>query len=160
MKFFVAQVTRYKWGPFELAQLQSNPDQGYDMRLIVGGGAANFLIENSRKLFTLTLGAVYNREYVTGSTNVDQSAEALAGIGFRRFKRGSHSPSVQLNLQTFTNMTDTPRFRAALLFNVSWKVFGNFQASFLLNDNYDSRPPGTDSVKNDMSVVTSFGYTF
>lgn len=160
VKFFVAQVTRYKWGPFELAQLQSNPDQGYDARLIVGGGAANFFIENSRKLFTLTLGAVYNRENVTDSADVDQSAEALAGIAFRRFKRGSHSPSVQLNLQTFTNMTDTPRFRAALLFNVSWKVFGNFQASFLLNDNYDSRPPGTDSVKNDMSVVTSFGYTF
>jgi len=87
-------------------------------------------------------------------------AEALVGVAFRRFKRGSHSPSVQLSLTTFTNVTDTPRFRAVFKFNVGWKIIGDFKFSFQVNNSYDSDPPGTDSNKNDLSLVTSIGYTF
>ena len=160
LKFVLAQVSKNKWGPFELGELQSNPDQGYDVRLIVGGGAANFLIEESTRLLVLSLGAVYNRETVTDAPDADDSAEALVGITFRRFKRGSHSPSVQVGLQTFTNMTDTPRFRAVFNFNISWKIIGDFKFNFQVNNSYDSDPPGTDSENNDGSVVTSIGYTF
>jgi hypothetical protein len=37
------------------------------------------------------LGAVYNRENVTDGSNVDESAEALVGVTFRRFKPGRSS---------------------------------------------------------------------
>jgi hypothetical protein len=160
LKLILAQVVKNKWGAFELAQLQSNPDQGYDMRYIAGGGASNFLIESSTKLLSLNLGAVYNREDVTDSSDVDQSAEALIAVAFRRFKRGSHSPSVQLSLMTFTNMTDTPRFRAVFNFNVGWKIVGDFKFNFQVNNSYDSDPPGTDAKNNDLTLVTSIGYTF
>ncbi len=160
VQLLLAQVTKKQWGSFELGQIASNPDQGYDLRYIVGGGATNVFIESSRKLFFLNLGAVYNRENVTDSSDVEESAEALVGVAFRRFKRGSHSPSVQLSLTTFTNMTDTPRFRAVFKFNVGWKIIGDFKFSFQVNNSYDSDPPGTDSKNNDLSVVTSVGYTF
>ena len=160
LKLTLLQAGKKKWGTFELAQLQSNPDQGYDLRTILGGGASNFLIENSTKLFSLNLGGVYNREVVTGSPDVDNSLEAFIGVGFRRFKRGSHSPSVRLSLGTFTNVTDTPRFRAVLGFNVGWKIVGDFKFSFQVNNSYDSAPPGTDAENNDLSLVTSVGYTF
>ena len=61
----------------------------------------------------LNLGIVYNREQVTDSSDVDGSAEALVSIGFQRFKRSSHSPNVQLNFATFTNISGTSRFRTA-----------------------------------------------
>ena len=160
MKLLLAQAGKNKWGTFELGQLQSNPNQGFDLRSIVGGGAAKFFVESSRKLLSLSLGAVYNREKVTDSSEVDESAEALVGVAFRRFKRGSHSPSVQLSLITFTNVTDTPRFRAVFNFNVGWKIVGDFKFSFQVNNSYDSDPPGTDSKNNDLSLVTSVGYTF
>ena len=145
---------------FELGQIASNPDQGYDLRYLIGGGAARFLIESSRKLFLLNLGAVYNRENVTDGSDGEESAEALVGVAFRRFKRGSHSPSVQGDLTTFTNVTNTPRFRAVLRLNVNWKIVGDFKFSVQVNDSYDSDPPGTDSKKNNLSLVTSVGYTF
>jgi len=47
-----------------------------------------------------------------------------------------------------------------LNFSVGWKVIGDFQFSFQVNNNYDSQPPGTDAKNNDVSVVTSVGYTF
>jgi len=159
-KLIVAQVARNKWGTFEQGQLQSNPNQGYDLRFLAGGGAADFLIEDSRKFLVLILGAVYDREDVTGSSEVDESIEALAGVGFRRFKLGSHSPSVQLSLETFTNMTNSPRFRSVLNFNVSWQIIGDFKFNFQVNSSYDSNPPGVDSENNDLTVVTSIGYSF
>ena len=151
---------RKRWGPFEVGQLASNPAQGYDQRFLVGAGAAGFLIENSRKLLTVNLGAVYNRENVTDGLDAEDSAEALVGVTFRRFKRGSHSPNVRLSLNTFTNVTDTPRFRAVFVFIVDWKIVGDFKFSLKVRDSYDSNPPGTDSNNNDLTVVNSIGYTF
>jgi hypothetical protein len=160
LKAILAQIAKKQWGSFELGQLQSNPAQGYDLRLIVGGGAARFFIATSKKLFILNLGAVYNREIVTDSSDVEESVAAVVGLGYRRFKLGSHSPNVQLGLQTFTNVTDTPRLRVVLTCNVNWKIIGDFKFSVQINNSYDSNPPGVDSKNNDLSLVTSIGYTF
>lgn len=155
-----ALVPRKKWGWFGLGGLASNPAQGFDLRSIVGGGASYFLIERSDRLLLLTLGPVYNREEVTDSPEVDDSAEALVGFAFRRFRRGSHSPSVILGLETFTNLTDTPRFRLVFNFQVSWQVIGNLTFGVQVTNSYDSDPPGADSRNNDSSLTSSVGYSF
>ena len=160
LKLVSTRVAKKKWSSFGLGGLQSNPDQGYDLRSIVGCGASYFFIEGSGKFLILTMGPVYNREEVTGSSEVDNSAEALVGLAFRRFKRGSHSPSVILSLETFTNLTDTPRFRTASNFQVSWEIIGNFTFSVQVTNNYDSDPPGTGADKNNIAVTSSVGYTF
>jgi hypothetical protein len=160
LKLILAQIAQQKWGSFEVGAVGANPDLGYDLRWIFGGGAMNFLIESSRQSLAFYVGGVYNRENVAGNSDVDESAEALVGLGFRRFKRGSHSPGVHVNLTTFTNVTDTPRFRATLNFNVAWKIVGDFKFNFQIIENYDSDPPGTDPNNNDLSLVTSVGYTF
>ena len=41
--FVLVQLTKKKWSPFELGQVESNPDQGYDLRTNLGGGAALLL---------------------------------------------------------------------------------------------------------------------
>ena len=128
--------------------------------MILGGGAVNFLIENSGALLSLSLGVVYNREDVADSPEVTDSGEALVAVSFYRFKRGSHSPSLKVSLMTFTNVTEGSRFRAVLSFNIGWKIIGNFKFSLQANNSYDSDPPGVDSKNNDLTLVTSFGYTF
>jgi hypothetical protein len=160
LKLILAQVAKQRWGTFEVAQLQSNPNQGYDVRSILGGGAANFLVENSGALLSLSLGVVYNREAVTDSPEVTDSGEALVAVSLYRFKRGSHSPSLKVSLMTFTNLTEGSRFRAVLNFNIAWKIIGNFKFSVQANNSYDSDPPGLDSKNNDLTLVTSLGYTF
>ncbi len=160
LKLAMTQILRKKWGLFELGELQANPAQGYDLRVIVGGGASTFLIEDSWRLLVLNLGIVYNRENVTDGSEVDGSAEALVSISFQRFKRSSHSPNVQLNFATFANIGGTSRFRSVLNFQVNWKIAGNFKFGVQVNNGYDSNPPGTDSQNNDLSLVTSLGYTF
>jgi hypothetical protein len=159
-QYIMSRIVKKKWGVFGLGAIQSNPAQGYKVRLIAGGGATNFFIEDSWRLLALNLGIVYNRENVTGAADVDDSAEALVSVAFERYKRSSHSPSVQLSFAAFTQISDNPRFRTGLNLNVSWKVVGDFKFSVQVNNSHDSNPPGTDSNKNDFSLVTSIGYTF
>ena len=117
-------------------------------------------VERSRTLAALNLGLVYNREDVTDESDVDESAEAMAGVAYRSSQRGSYSPSVQLRAMTFTTLNDTHRFRTVLNFNIGWKIIGAFKFSCQINNSYDSQPPGTDAENTDVSVVTSVGYTF
>jgi hypothetical protein len=159
LDLLVSQIGPGQWGAFELGALQSNRDLGYDLRVIAGGGATKFLIEDSRATLGLFLGVVYNREQVAGNSDVDESGEALIGAAFRLFKRGSHSPSIQISLATFTNLTGASRFRAAFSLNLGWKIIGNFILNFDVSESYDTDPPGT-GVNNNLTIVTSVGFTF
>lgn len=130
------------------------------MRTLLGGGITKFFVENSAQLVGLSIGAVYNREDVTGSDETDDSAEFLAGVSYRRYKRDAYSPSIQTSLNLFTDIGSERRYRAVFNFNIGWKIIQNFTFNFQINNSYDSDPPGTDSSKNNFVVVTSIGYTF
>ena len=161
LQLVLAQVTKGKWGPFELGAIQSNPAQGYDIRTLLGGGASRFFVESTAHMFSLNLGAVYNREKVTDSDEVDSTAEVLAAISFRRYKRASDSPGIETSLAVYTDaISDDPRYRADFNFIVAWKIVGDYNFNFSVNNSYDSNPPGADANKNNVVIVTSIGYTF
>jgi len=161
LQLIMAQVSKGNWGPFELGAIQSNPDQGYDIRTLLGGGASRFFVESTAHLFALYLGAVYNREEVTGGDEVDNTAELLTAIAFRRYKSASNSPGIETSLNVFTDITsDDRRYRADFKFNIAWKIISKYKFNFSVNNSYDSSPPGVDANKNNFVVVTSIGYTF
>jgi len=160
IQLLLAQVRKKRWGPFELAAIQSNPDQGYDIRTLLGGGASRFLIENSVYLLALNLGAVYNREEVTNSDEVDNNAELLTGLSFRHYKGNAYSPAIETSLNIFTDANPDRRHRAVLKFKVAWKIIHDFTFNLRIDDSYDSNPPGVDASNNNIVVVTSIGHTF
>jgi hypothetical protein len=160
IELLLARVSKGKWGPFAMGAVQSNPDQGYDVRTLVGGGATRFLVESSARLFALNIGAVYNRENVTDSDEIDDTGELLTAISFRRYKRDSHSPAIETSLNVFTDIASERRVRAVFNFNIAWKIIHDFTFNFKVNNSYDSDPPGTDANKNNVVIVTSIGYTF
>ncbi len=160
LEFVHVRLFSEGWGFFQMGQVQSNPFQGYDLRSILGGGASKFLIGSAQKVLGLNFGAVYTREEVTDSSSVDSSAEVLVGLVFQRFKRGSHSPSINIGLQTFSTVFDDSRLRLALTASITWKVVGNFSFNVQVNENYDTRPPSADADENDFTLMTGFGYTF
>lgn len=105
-------------------------------------------------------GLVYVREEVVDSTRVDNSAAALLGIDFGSYSYDHPKRTLTLGINSFTNITDTPRFRVQLSFKLSWEVINNFDVSLNILESYDSRPPTEDAEKNDLSFVTSLGYSF
>jgi hypothetical protein len=145
---------------FGLTQVQSNPDQGYNLRWVIGGGAGKFLVERSDMLANVIAGLVYERESITNSDAVDNSAEVLLGIDFGSFKYKQLDRIITMTLNTFTNVTDTPRFRAQLNFKLNWEIVNNFNLGISVLDSYDSRPPTVDAESNDLALTTSVGYSF
>lgn len=158
--FRQTQFMKQKRNIFWLLQLQSNPDQGYSLRSVLGGGAGWFLVHTNRELFNFSGGLVYDREEVTGSDQVDNDAEVLLGLEYGSFRYGGLKRIVTLSLNTFTNVTNTPRLRVQLNFKTNWEIISNFNFSFSILESYDSEPPTDDAAENDLSLVTSFGYSF
>ena len=160
IQLLLTQVLKESWGPFELGALQSNPAQGYDVRTLLGGGISKFFIENTARLLALNLGVVYNREEVTDSAEVNDVAELLTSIAFRRYKHDAYSPAIDITLTAFTDISSEERYRAAFKFNMAWKIIHDYTFNFRIDDSYDSNPPGEGANKNNIVLVTSIGYTF
>jgi hypothetical protein len=145
---------------FALGQVQSNPNQGYDLRTVGGGGFGLALHQMSSGFTLAKLGLVVDREVVTDSTEVTSNVQALLGFRFSRYRTVSPKYRVDLNANTFTYLTDSPRFRAQVSFQLSFDVINNMSVSLSVQDSYDSRPATADATKNDLSVTSSLGYTF
>jgi hypothetical protein len=145
---------------FGIGQLQSNPNQGFDLRSVAGGGVGVFLREASGGFILLSGGVVADREQVTGSPEVNTNAEALVGLRLANYRSDFPRRRISLGVNTFTNLTNSPRFRAQIDLKISWEIIRHLIVSLNFLDNYDSRPPTEDAAKNDLSVTTSLGYTF
>lgn len=143
-----------------IGQLQSNPNQGFDLRAIAGGGFGALLQLSSGGFALLSAGATVDREQVTDSSEVNTDVQAL--VAFRWVRYRTHYPRrrFSLGLSTFTNITNTPRFRMQLRLRLSWEIVRHLIVALNFLDTYDSRPPTEDAVKNDFSFTTSLGYTF
>ena len=139
--FRVTRKLKKVSGVYGVFQLQSNPDQGFNLRSVVGGGYDRFLVHRQNGYFIVNAGLVYDREQVVGSTQVDNSAEVTVGLQFANFSLDNPSRTITIGFDTFTNVTDTSRFRAQLSFNLTWQIINNFNLGITLLDSYDTRPP-------------------
>ncbi len=125
---------------FGLGQVQSNPNQGFDLRSIAGGGAGLFLRQMSGGFTLLSAGVAVDREQVTGSTDVTTDAQLLLGLRYSRYRTDFPKHSFNLIANTFTYLTESSRFRAQISFKVSFEIIHNLNVSLNILDSYDSRP--------------------
>ena len=145
---------------FGMGLVQSNPNQGFDLRAIGGAGAGLFLRQMSGGFTLLSAGVVVDREHVTESTDVSTDAQLLLGFRYSRYRTDYPKHSFNLNASTFTYLTDSPRFRAQFSFKVSFEIIHNLNVSLNVLNSYDSRPPTDAAAKNDLTITSSLGYTF
>ncbi len=147
-------------GVYGVVQLQSNPDQGFNLRSVVGGGYDWFLVHRQDEHLIVNAGLVYDREQIVGSSQVDNSAEVTAGLQLGNFSLDNPNRTMTIAFDTFTNVTGESRFRAQLNVNLTWQIINNFNLGVSLLESYDSRPPTAESEKNDMSLSLSVGYSY
>jgi len=143
-----------------VGQFQSNPNQGYDLRSVGGGGVGLFLRQMSGGFTLINAGVAGDREEVTDSTEVTTDVSLLLGLKFSRYRKDFPKYNIGLGVSTFTYMTDWPRFRAQVDFKLSFEVVHSLTVSLNVMDSYDSQPATADASNNDLSVTSSLGYTF
>jgi hypothetical protein len=158
--FRVTRKLKKTNGVYGVLQLQSNPDQGFNLRSVVGGGYDWFLVHRRNEHFIVNAGLVYDREQIVGSSQVDNSAEVTLGLQFANFSLDNPSRTITIAFDTFTNITGASRFRAQLSLNLTWQIINNFNLGISLLDSYDSRPPTSEANTNDLSLSLSVGYSY
>ena len=160
LSFRVTRTLKKVSGVYGVFQLQSNPDQGFNLRSVIGGGYDRFLVHRESGYFIVNAGLVYDREEIVDSPDVDNSAEVTLGLQFANYTADHPNRTITIGFDTFTNVTDTPRFRAQLNASLTWEIINNFNLGISLIDSYDSRPPTVDADTNDVSLTFSVGYSY
>ncbi len=160
VRFSHNRYLKPKVGLLWLSQLESNRAQGFDLRSTVGAGVSRALIQRGGEDLVLLGGAVYVREEITDSNGSDGTAETLMGVEYDKYSYDHPKHSLTVQLFTFRNITSPSRHRAQASVTLSWEVIRDFNVSIGVTDTYDSRPPTEIADRNDVSVVTSVGYTF
>jgi Protein of unknown function, DUF481 len=148
-----------RWFVPGFTRIDRNPDLGYNLRAVFGGGVGRFLVQSNSGVLGVAGGIVYNRELPLdgGGSN---GVEAFFGANgtFYRYD----TPKTQLNVAVSASpsLSDGGRFRFDLDGSLSHEIIRDFTVGLTIYDSYDNRPPQEGALKNDVGMSLTIGWTF
>ena len=148
------------WATAGLVKLEQNSELGIDLRLLLGGGLARFLIETNFSQLAVLAGLQYNQEWVADGEPVEFNLESLFGVQFQTYRFDEPELEFSTTLNVVPELTPIGRVRAEFEVDLKWEIVRDFFWNLNLYDQFDSEPPTDAAAKNDWGVVLSFGVTF
>lgn len=159
LNFNVLRTLRPKRAVIILGSLQHNEELGIDLRTLVGAGVAWRLKQTNSTNFTLVGGASVNRENVDGAES-QESVEAILGLQFESFKFDHPERDIEVLFTVYPSLSDFERVRAELNVKIRWEIVNDLFLGLSLLESYDSEPLFAGAEKSDLSLITSFGWSF
>ncbi len=105
-------------------------------------------------------GMAGNREQSeTEPISTTENLEIVASLNFHQFKFRNPQFDVLANVNTFTSLTVPGRIRVDAEVKVLWEIFNDFKWNITFYNNFDRKPPGSDSPSNDWNISTGITYT-
>lgn len=156
----VLRTLRPKRAVVILASLQHNEELGIDLRTLVGAGVAWRLKQTNSTNFTLVGGASVNRENIGGAVTSQESVEAILGLQFESFKFDHPERDIEVLFTVYPSLSDFERVRAELNVKIRWEIVNDLFLGLSLLESYDSEPLFAGAEKSDLSLITSFGWSF
>ena len=149
-----------QWGLLAIGQFDRNDELQLALRSQVGGGYVRHFVRSNMIMFRGLTAMVVNREEFLDDTPGQTNFEAAFGTDFQWFTFDTPKTDVTSTFAVFAGLSDVGRTRLELDIRVRREVVSDlfFNVTFL--DSFDSDPPSENAVRNDFSVVTSFGWTF
>jgi hypothetical protein len=105
-------------------------------------------------------GIVGSRESYSDEIGGTYSAEFFAAADFAAFRLDSPELDVTVDLNTFTSLTETRRFRADFNARARYEVFGDFFLALTLKSSYDNNPPSEGALKSSYTGGLSVGWSW
>lgn len=146
------------WFATAFVSYQRNLELGLERRFQEGVGIGNKFY-TSKHVYTWARGGiVVNQERSTENVESGNLAELFGQLEINLF-RFEHPKINFLLAETFYySLSERGRFRNDGAMSVSWEVFKNFYLNLEPYNNYDSKPPGSDSRKLDFGIVFGINY--
>jgi hypothetical protein len=148
------------WGVMLIGQGQRNDEIRLKFRGQAGAGGIRRFVQTNHAVFSAFAGAVYNYEVFTDETESSESWELLLGSQFEWFVFNSPKTRVSNYVAMLPSLTTRSRVRVELNSSVRRELFKDFFVNLSLLESYDSKPPSEDARKNDLTLVTSIGWSF
>ncbi len=148
------------WATAGLVKLEQNSELGIDLRLLLGGGLARFLIETNFSQLAVLVGLQYNQEWVADGEPIEFNLESLFGAQFQTYRFDEPELEFSTTLNVVPELTPVGRVRAEFEVDLKWEIVRDFFWNLNLYDQFDSGPPTEAAAKNDWGVVLSIGWTF
>ena len=102
----------------------------------------------------------YSRESFTDETTSGNSGELILGTQVQTFTFDTPKTDVTITFFAFPNVSTWGRVRLELDAWVRRELAKDLFLSLTFADSFDSEPPSPGAVRNDFSVVSSFGWSF
>lgn len=158
-----ADYVRYltaRFGVMVLGQGQQNDELNLRLRGQAGAAIVHHVVRSNRMLASLFGGAVYNHELFTDETPTRNTWELVFGNQFEWFVFNRPKTQITSYFWLFPNLTTFGRTRLELNSSARRELVKDFFVNLSVTDSYDTRPPSEDARRNDVTVVTSLGWSF
>ena len=144
------------------AMYEKNTQLNINYRTTLFGGAGTYFTRKPTREFYGITGLAGNREQsITEPINETSNLEFVIQGSYHQFKFRDPQIDILTDFTTYTSLSNLGRFRFSYELKILWEIFNDFKLNITFYDNFDNRPPGseTGAVNNDWSILTGITYT-
>jgi len=156
----VTRIFPNKWLAGVQIQGQQNTELDLDQRWQGGLGIGYDLVRTNLKRFYTLGGLMVNHEKTIDSAFVSNNLEGLISLQYKWFQYRHPKIDVTSGFNYFPSFTVAGRYRIEYELNAKFEIVNDLFFSLSFYDNFDSKPSGSSSSKNDWGVITSIGFSF
>jgi hypothetical protein len=138
---------------------EQNSQLSLDLRGTAGGLAGRFWVQSNKVVLLSGLGLAFARERFTGQ-EADNAVQGLFMTDFEFFSWGELDTDLSSQLLVIPVLNQGGRWRISFSTSFSREIVSDFYFKVSINEQFDSQPPTEDTEKNDLSLTTSFGWSF
>ncbi|MGE5358267.1 MAG: DUF481 domain-containing protein [Bacteroidales bacterium] len=157
--FSYARYVSNRWAVFGLAQLERNPDLGFDIRSSLIGGAERVLLRSNRSDMTLAAGLGVAEERPTEG-EAETQLPALLGFRHSLFIYDFPKTTLETKFFAYPVLNQWGRWRIRADGTIKREIFKDFTVGLTIYESFDSNPSTADAKRNDVGTTLSIGYIF
>ncbi len=148
-----------RWDIQTFLSYEQNNEIQLDYRLQAGGGAAYRLLHTHRQLASLLAGGAYANEKFSTNPDATSSFELLGRASYQAYKFSTPKLDISTSLTSYLSLTDLGRIRLSFEGRAAYEPIKDFTVGVRLYDDFDSRPPGSETSTNDYGMTFTLGYS-
>lgn len=139
---------------------EQNSELGIDLRLLAELYAGYELLHTNSSILLPTTGLLVNREYSNGSTESTNNLEGLIQLSYQQFRYNDPELSINTSISYYPSFTVKNRHRVNYNLTLRYEVVNDLFLGITFYDQFDSKPPNSDTKSNDYGTNVSIGYSW
>ncbi len=148
-----------RWFYSGLLSGESNSQLSLDIRGSAGGVAGYSFVQSNKVILLAGAGLSYAREQFEEQEG-DNALQGLMMADFEFFSWGGLDTDLSSQLLVIPVLNQSGRWRISFITSFKREIVSDFYFNVSINEQFDSQPPTTGTEKNDLSITTSFGWSF